>query len=37
MNSIMQQKLQSDQNKDVMEDIILNDHDMLSNEVLHIE
>ena len=35
-DSIMQLQLQSDQNKYDMEDVILNDHDMLSNEVLHI-
>ena len=33
----MQLQLQSGQNESDMEDVILNDHDMLSNEVLHIE
>ena len=33
----MQQQLESDQNEYDMEDVILNDHDMLPNEVLHIE
>ena len=36
-DSVMQPHLQSDQNEDDIEDVILNDHDMLSNEVLHIE
>ena len=34
---IMQLQLQSNQNKYDMEDVVLNDHDMLSNEVLDIE
>ena len=36
-DSIMQLQLQSDPNKYGMEDILLNDHEMSSNEVLHIE
>ena len=35
-DSVMQQ-LQSDPNEDDMEDVVLNDHDMLSNKVLLIE
>ena len=34
---IMQLQPQSNQNKYDMEDVVLNDHDMLSNEVLDIE
>ena len=36
-DSVIQLQLQSDQNEYNMEDVILNDQDMLSNEVFHIE
>ena len=35
--SVMQLQLQSNQNEYEMQAVILNDHDMLSNKVLHIE
>ena len=36
-DSVMQLQLQSDQNEDDIESVVLNDHDMLSNKLLHNE